>query len=945
MKSAFSIFFLLLFATSVCSQEYGVTGCVVDAGNKNEALPLAQLRLFAPDSTLVASAVSDDDGSFYIKTKKEGKYSLLVTFMGYKNLVKNILISSKKPVAKLGRLSLVPDSKLLREAQVTGLANELTIKADTFVYHSNAFRVPAGASVAALIQQLPGLTMDDEGNLTFQGKKVSNILINGKPFFGDSNTAMANMTSEAVQDVQVYEKSDENKEFTGVADDDKQTVVDLKIKKEYMKAWNINADVAGGTHDRFIGKIFASTFDDNYKAAVYAQANNISQNQRVDENGNWQYWGGANGFYTYRTTGGIFSYDNGKNNKDAGYFRFNGDVRVGRNNSDIRSMDNSETFLGNAGRHYSYGRTTKNNSYLNVDVNIGVVWNIDTLNRITFGFDYSLNKRRGTDRSNISVYNSNVDIEQPYMGLTDDKNIEELRALGVNSTRGLYAVNNSGQTAFLYTHYTRRLPSINAAIVAGLTLHRYDYDAEINTLSQYRYFNATTVPDNKIDRQYRKNPNNYRQGAGGVTLEGTVGKYISYNMNYEFTYRTDNSEQFIYRLDQYDEYAVMGLPLGVHPSTFDSIFAVRDVNNSNIQKTTTQEHQIRASLTLKYKNLDAVIRLKETFSHDELEFKQNGKIFSPSQNVWLFNPLTRLKWKPIKNAELNISYYGYKTQPELTNRIPLSDTSDEMTTKKSNPNLKSRWMDSFNFNGNYFGDKRGDNYSFYMSYSAHKNDIVTMMQTDPQTGHSLLTEGNVNGNYSYSFYVSTQQPLDTARRWTLSVAASYARRRSKNYVGAVGDEMGLSVVNTYKPYTALSLKWRKNMWSVSLRGAYTGEHARYRNSPQYNQNGHIYECSLQPQVDLPCGLNIHSDFGLYKRKGYDDALLNHSQWLWNVTVSQSFLKDKSLSLMLEAVDILRQRTSEYSVLYPDKRSFGRVDTFMSYFMLHAVYRLNIGGKK
>ena len=83
---------------------------------------------------------------------------------------------------------------------------------------------------------------------------------------------------------------------------------------------------------------------------------------------------------------------------------------------------------------------------------------------------------------------------------------------------------------------------------------------------------------------------------------------------------------------------------------------------------------------------------------------------------------------------------------------------------------------------------------------------------------------------------------------------------------------------------------------------------------------------------------------LYKRKGYDNALLNHNQWLWNVTVSQQFLKDKSLSLMIEAVDILRQRTSEYSTLYPDTRSFGRVDTFMSYFMLHVVYRLNIGGK-
>lgn len=944
MKRNYFLFLLIFFAMTAWAQEYNVTGLVVDAENSDEPLPLAQLRLYSSDSTLVASTISDDYGAFVIKTKKAGRYTLLATFMGYKNVVKKISLTREKPIAKLGKLKLKPDSRLLREAQITGLANELTIKADTFVYHSNAFKVPAGASVAALIQQLPGLKMDEEGNLTFQGKKVSNILINGKPFFGDSNTAMANMTSEAVQDIQVYEKTDENKEFTGVADDDKQTVVDLKIKKEYLKSWNINAEMAGGTHDRYVGKIFASTFDDNYKAAIYAQANNISQNQRVDDNGNWQYWGGATGFYTYRTAGGIFSYDNGKNNKDAGYFRFNGDVGVRHNNSDIRSVDNSEVFLGNAGRHYSYGRTTKNGSYRSLDAYINIVWNIDTLNRITFGFDYGLNKRRETKHDNTSVYNSSVDIEQPYMGLTDDKTIENLRAFGVNSTRGSHVGSGNRATGFLYSHYTHRLPSINAAIVAGFTFQCTDNDNEDNMLSQYRYFHATTAADNKTDRQYRKTPSKSKQNGLDVALEGTMGKYISYRMAYEFNYGTNKSERAIYRLDRYDEYAIMGLPPGVLPSTYDSIFAVRDAYNSNIQKKTEQQHQIRTSLTLKYKNFEGVIRLGENFYREKLEFKQDAKIFSPSQEGWSFHPFTRLKWKPIKNGELLFYYYGYKTQPELVNRIPLNDTSDEMSTKIANPNLKSRWMDMFHFDGNYFGDKRGDNYNFYISYSAYKNDFVSMMQTDPETGRTLITDGNVNGNYRYSVYLSTQQPLDTARRWTLSASASYARSRSKNYVGTVGDAMGLSVVNTYKPSVSLSLKWRKDIWSISLRGIYTGEYARYANSPQYNQSGHIYECSLQPQVDLPCGLNIHSSFMLYKRKGYDNALLNHNQWLWNVTVSQQFLKDKSLSLMIEAVDILRQRTSEYSTLYPDTRSFGRVDTFMSYFMLHVVYRLNIGGK-
>jgi hypothetical protein len=72
--------------------------------------------------------------------------------------------------------------------------------------------------------------------------------------------------------------------------------------------------------------------------------------------------------------------------------------------------------------------------------------------------------------------------------------------------------------------------------------------------------------------------------------------------------------------------------------------------------------------------------------------------------------------------------------------------------------------------------------------------------------------------------------------------------------------------------------------------------------------------------------------------------MNHDQWLWNATISQSFLKNKALTLQLEAVDLLHQRTSEYSSISPQMRYFSREKAFFSYVMLHAIYRFNIGGE-
>ena len=276
MKRLFTFLLLLVVTAGVANAQcFKVSGKVVDSAGDREGMANAYVHLFSNDS-IVASTVSDSAGYFVVETGRAGDYRLKVSFVGYEDLTKNVSLTLDNPSVSVSNLLLVPDERLLNEVLVTGLAQELTIKADTFVYHASAYRVPEGSTIAALIKQLPGLSMDSEGNLTFQGKAVSSILVNGQPFIGDANTAMSNIVSDAVENVAVYEKTDEDSEFAGVIDIDKATVVDLQIKDEYMSSWNVNADAGAGTHNKYIAKFFASNFTDKRRTAVYAQVNNIS---------------------------------------------------------------------------------------------------------------------------------------------------------------------------------------------------------------------------------------------------------------------------------------------------------------------------------------------------------------------------------------------------------------------------------------------------------------------------------------------------------------------------------------------------------------------------------------------------------------------------------------------------------------------------------------------
>jgi hypothetical protein len=143
-----------------------------------------------------------------------------------------------------------PSTKELDEVNVSALSRMMTMKKDTLLFSSAALRLPPNASLATLMNQLPGIGIDKDGNMTYQGKVVNQILVDGKPFFGDVNTALANMPTDAVQNVKIYDKTDEEKEYRGELDTDKATVVDLTIKKEYKSKWMANVDLGGGTDKR-----------------------------------------------------------------------------------------------------------------------------------------------------------------------------------------------------------------------------------------------------------------------------------------------------------------------------------------------------------------------------------------------------------------------------------------------------------------------------------------------------------------------------------------------------------------------------------------------------------------------------------------------------------------------------------------------------------------------
>ncbi len=169
-----------------------VSGTIWDSAS-NTPIEQATVQIISlPDSAYVNGNVSLTDGKFSLPSVSPGRYLLKVSFVGYAAQWKVLELSADKPQFNVGRISLSSDAVLLKEAVVTAAVPQVQVIEDTLVFNSAAYRVAEGSTLEELVKKLPGAELDDDGNVTVNGKTISKILVDGKEFFGDKKELSLN---------------------------------------------------------------------------------------------------------------------------------------------------------------------------------------------------------------------------------------------------------------------------------------------------------------------------------------------------------------------------------------------------------------------------------------------------------------------------------------------------------------------------------------------------------------------------------------------------------------------------------------------------------------------------------------------------------------------------------------------------------------------------------
>ena len=280
-----------------------ISGQVIDADMKEPMLQTTIQLFNATDSVFVGGTVTDQKGNFSLEVPSSGTYRLKISSIGYETLERELTLRRNENQV-LGVLLMETESIMLKEAVVTGRAAQVVVRKDTILYNPEAYRTPEGSPIEELIKRIPGAEVDEDGNITINGKQVKKILLDGKEFMlGDVETALKNIPVSIIQNMKFYDQQSDQARITGIEDGEKETVLDFTIKKGMNRGYMTNLDLAAGTSHRYSSRGMGSSFTDKTRFVLLGNFNNKEENAG---------WWNRRGLNARKMLGTNMNYDDGK---------------------------------------------------------------------------------------------------------------------------------------------------------------------------------------------------------------------------------------------------------------------------------------------------------------------------------------------------------------------------------------------------------------------------------------------------------------------------------------------------------------------------------------------------------------------------------------------------------------------------------------------------------
>ena len=202
------IFFFLFFAVQLQAKTAPpgvlgtVTGTVIDK-QLQEPVPYASITVRNPAGEIVTGTVTAEDGSFSLEEISEGTFTFQVQFMGYQTYSEEITISKEQSVFHMGNIYLEPNVDQLDDVNVVAERSTIEQRIDRKVINVGRDLTTMGPTAAEIMNNIPSVSVDQDGNIALRGSQNVKVLVDGKPSNMDAATLLKTIPSTSIKKIEL----------------------------------------------------------------------------------------------------------------------------------------------------------------------------------------------------------------------------------------------------------------------------------------------------------------------------------------------------------------------------------------------------------------------------------------------------------------------------------------------------------------------------------------------------------------------------------------------------------------------------------------------------------------------------------------------------------------------------------------------------------------------
>ena len=997
-----SLFFLSILTAA--AQRDGLSGRVIDKEDKSpmakstiQLYRLTQKTGGKLDTVFVSGVLSDDNGRFAFNNVSAGQYLVKVTFLGYKHYYRAVNKERGRDLA-IGTIAMEASSVQLDEAVITANLPKMVIRDDTVVYNADAFRVPEGSVIEALVEALPGAKIDDDGKITINGKEVRKFKMDGRDFMtGNNDAVMKNLPSYVIDQVKAYDDKSDLSRMTGIDDGNDDFTLEFVTKRSARNGIQANPDLGYGTDNRYGFRLTAMKPFGDVRYTLMANANNVNDRNFSGRGGRGR--GNNQGQRETKTAALDASYES-QRKRNGNQLRMSGRVTWNRNDADNWNRSASENFVQTRGGAFSNSISqsySRNNSWTG---NMNLQWSIDTLTTLSFRPDMNFSTNDSRSYNTNASFNAN-----PFDYVEDalsDQSIARLNEMGlvVNNRQGKSLGYGSNKNASAQLQLNRRIGTKgrNIAVSGNINyrdgsnknanlsaVHLFQQKDRFGNDSTYQTNRYTLSPTDNFSYQigftYTEPLFNFKpkpvevdstqpmqRGPFGnrnrVRSFGAQGIFLQLNYRYNYSHQKSDpstydfpavytDEAFAEVLNEYREwgrlFGYLDNPYESYLSKDLSRFSERTEHNQNID---VQLRMVREKL-----NMNVGINIQPQKSHFIQQYL--GRPVDTVRTITNVSPTLNMRYRFNQQTNLQIQFRGQSQQPSITQLLEIYDDTNPLNISTGNAGLKPSFNSNLSFNFQmqrqpklvtdsmgFSVPKNQAHWSFTSNggWQITTNSIGNIVTYNETTGGRISKPENINGNWSANLGMSFNIGLDTLNRWDVSGSVNGRYDHRVGYVNlnrtAVPDR---NVTHTYNVSPEVRLSYRVRMINFSLNGRATYARTENRLQATNNLTTWNFQYGGNTNIRFDWGMELATDFHMFSKRGYTDETMNTNELLWNAQLSQTFLRGRRLTVMLQWYDILHQQTNLTTNVTANGWTDREVNAITSYAMLHVSYRMNFFG--